>query len=71
MVVVTTRKTLVSAFLFMGDVDDRRHNTICSLVSRVTDEDLLRDVGPAFFVQYGDGMLDVAPCTSLHPWFPV
>jgi len=49
-----------------------RSGTLCQIVTRAKASDTeLRDAGPLFVVQFGDGHVDVIAGSELRPWYPV
>lgn len=48
-----------------------RNETICRIVKRaVVSDAALREGGPAFVVEFGDGQRETAYWLELHPWYP-
>ena len=61
----------VQWYLYTSGPDDPHHRTICQIVGRVEEEGSLRENGPMFQVQFGDGEFANACADDLSPWFPV
>lgn len=64
------KKTLdVADYTYRGRED--RYGSICKVIDRVRDEDVLGDVGPCFVVEFRDGVTRLVPAVDLTPWFPI
>lgn len=68
---VKQKNKYVQGYLYCSTEDDPRRNTVCQIVGRVTAEGSLRENGPMFKVQFGDGKVLSACADDLKPWFPV
>lgn len=64
-------QSICAGYLFKSDSDHPRDRTVCELVGRVHDDDVLNDVGASFVVRFSDGALTAVPGVSLSPWFAV
>lgn len=54
------------------DENDIHNGNICKILRRATISDNeLREMGPAFRVEFGDGSTKNAYSEELSPWFPV
>lgn len=68
---VSLSESVVQGYEFQSVEDHPRNGTICQIIRRAAVSDVERlDMGASFTVRFGDGSVETAYGSELHPWYP-